>query len=53
MAIKKMELLNITFPFEKTIDLLKVIKDLEDFYPQDASKLIKGVKDVQVIKVMI
>lgn len=49
MAIKKMELLNITFPFEKTIDLLKVIKDLEDFYPQDASKLIKGVKDVQVM----
>ncbi|WP_041138965.1 V-type ATP synthase subunit I [Beduini massiliensis] len=49
MAIEKMNLLNVTFPHEKTFDMLVKIKNMTAFHPQKATSLIKDVKHVEVM----
>ena len=49
MAIEKMNLLNVTFQYENTFDMLVKIKNMTAFHPQKATSLIKDVKHVEVM----
>lgn len=49
MAIKNMNLLNITFYQENVFDILNKVQDIQNFYPQKCDKLIMNVKNVKVM----
>ena len=49
MAIKRINILTVSFPHDKTFDMLLKVKELTDFHPQKAKKIIDGVKKVSTM----